>query len=57
VAQTKGRLPAMNPKDIFYDTGNTSLLSDKIQQERKSMTAADAKDFANAYKDELLFHE
>jgi len=57
VAQTKGRLMVMNPKDLFYDTGNTTLLSDRIQQERKKMTATDAKDFANAYKDEPLFHE
>jgi len=55
VAQTKGRFMVMNSNDLYYDTGNTEKLADKIENERKKMTQKEAKEFNAVYKENKFY--
>jgi hypothetical protein len=55
VAKTKGRLMVMNLDQLFYDSGDSVTLTNKIKQERKKMNDKEKKEFTNAYVEDELY--
>jgi len=55
VEQCKGRLMVMNPDGLFFDTGNTISLADKIKSERKKMSAGERDDFNKSSEEKKLY--
>jgi len=52
---TKGRLMIMNTDGLLYNRKEKITVADQIEVERKRMTAAEAAEFNELYKNEKLY--